>query len=159
MGAGRRQVLLLLMAASAIGVPADAQGDRAPLMVSAWTFDRDRIAGVPDGWTASGGSGERVYRIEREQDGNAFLRARSRRDGVQLGVEFQTDARNGLVLTWRWRVWELPPAPASTRLTRWTVRRPCTRSSGHGCFHVSSSTCGPAPFRRERVCVTRALGA
>ena len=49
-----------------------------------------------------------VYSIARERNGNAYLKASSHDDGVQLGVEVQADAKSELVLGWRWRVWEVP---------------------------------------------------
>ena len=89
--------------------PARAQSDRDQYAtVSTWTFDREPSGGLPRGWEGSAAVARRVYTIEREQDGNAYLKASSHDDGMQLGVEVQADARNGLTLSWRWRVWELP---------------------------------------------------
>lgn len=103
----REVALVLLM----LGIPSlpRAQSDRAHYTtVAAWTFDREPGGGLPRGWEGRGGAARSVYRIERERDGNAYLKASSLNDGVQLGVEVQADARNGLTLSWRWRVWELP---------------------------------------------------
>src|SRR5687767_935223 len=100
-------VLVLLM----LGIPtlARAQSEREQYTaVSTWTFDREPSGGLPRGWEGRGGVAGSVYSIERERDGNAYLKASSHDDGVQLGVEVQADARNGLTLSWRWRVWELP---------------------------------------------------
>ena len=88
--------------------PAGASRACEPLPARNWTFDREPVGGLPTGWTSGGGAGGRVYSIARDRDGNAYLKASSRNDGVQLGVEVQADAADSLVLSWRWRVWELP---------------------------------------------------
>ena len=103
----RAVALVLLM----LGMPnlARAQSESDPdTTVSTWTFDREPSGGLPRGWEGSGGVAGSVYSIEREPNGNAYLKASSHDDGVQLGVEVQADARNGLTLSWRWRVWDLP---------------------------------------------------
>lgn len=103
----RAAALVLLM----LGIPslARTQSDRdQDATITTWTFDREPSGGLPREWESSGGAAENVYRIERERDGNAYLKASSHGNGVQLGVEVQADARNGLTLSWRWRVWELP---------------------------------------------------
>jgi hypothetical protein len=79
-----------------------------PLPARTWTFDREQLGGLPSGWKNSGGAGGRVYSIARDREGNAYLRASSRNDGVQLGIEVEADTAGPLVLSWRWRVWELP---------------------------------------------------
>jgi hypothetical protein len=88
--------------------PAGASRACVPLPAKSWTFDREPEGGLPSGWKSSGGVGGRVYSIARERDGNAYLKASSRNDGVQLGVEVEADSADSLVLSWRWRVWELP---------------------------------------------------
>jgi hypothetical protein len=101
-------VALVLLVLGTPGL-AHAQGDRAQRSTAtAWTFDHEPSGGLPRGWEGSGGAAGSVYSIERERHGNAYLKASSRDDGVQLGVEVQADARNGLTLSWRWRVWAIP---------------------------------------------------
>ena len=98
------EALLMLSAAH----PASATRACEPRPVQSWTFDREPEGGLPAGWTSSGGAGGRVYSVARDRDANAYLKASSRNDGVQLGVEVQADTTDSLVLSWRWRVWELP---------------------------------------------------
>ena len=103
--------MLAVVAALLILNPAGQAGaSRAcePLPARIWTFDREPEGGLPNGWTSSGGAGSRVYSIARDRDGNAYVKASSRNDGVQLGIEVQADTAHSLVLSWRWRVWELP---------------------------------------------------
>ena len=103
--------MLAMIAALLILNPADHAGaSRAcePLPGRNWTFDSEPEGGLPIGWKSSGDTGGRVYGIARERDGNAYLKASSRNDGVQLGIEVQADRADALVLSWRWRVWELP---------------------------------------------------
>jgi hypothetical protein len=97
--------LLILSASNA----ARASNQCAPsATVRAWTFDHEPGGGLPGGWEGSGRVARSVYSIAREEDGNAYLKASSRDDGVQLGVEVQADATSELALAWRWRVWKLP---------------------------------------------------
>ena len=108
---GPRRVRAVVLALLMLGMPAPAraQSERdQSTTVSTWTFDREPVGGLPRGWAGDGGVAGSVYSIERERDGNAYLRASSHDDGVQLGVEVQADARNGLTLSWRWRVFEVP---------------------------------------------------
>jgi hypothetical protein len=107
-GVGVGAVALALLLLGSPSLPRARSNRAQHTTVSAWTFDREPSGGVPRGWQGSGGNAGGVYRIEREPNGNAYLKASSRDDGVQLGVEVQADARNGLTLSWRWRVWTLP---------------------------------------------------
>ena len=111
----RRVAVVLLMLGMPILAHVQSEGDPYTV-VGTWTFDREAIGGLPRGWEGSGGVAGSVYRIERERNGNAFLKASSHDDGVQLGVEVQADARSGLNLSWRWRVWELPAGGDERRL-------------------------------------------
>jgi hypothetical protein len=97
--------LLVLSAANVAGASNQCEGSAT---VRAWTFDREPGGGLPGGWEGSGGVARSVYSIVREGDGNAYLKASSHDDGVQLGVEVQADTKSELVLGWRWRVWKLP---------------------------------------------------
>ena len=73
-----------------------------------WTFDADRVGGLPSGWQARGGSPAGIYRIEVDSDGNRYLAARSRGSDVQLGIAFTAKPTEFPIISWRWRVWELP---------------------------------------------------
>jgi len=73
-----------------------------------WTFDTDPVGGLPSGWQARGGSPAGIYRIETDPDGNRFLAARSRGSDVQLGIAFTAKPAEFPIMSWRWRVWELP---------------------------------------------------
>jgi hypothetical protein len=75
---------------------------------AAFLFDQEPVGGLPRGWTERGGRAAQVYRIESEPNGNRYLAARTKSTGVQLGVPVDIDARIAGVLSWRWRVWELP---------------------------------------------------
>jgi Protein of unknown function (DUF3047) len=73
-----------------------------------WTFDTDRVGGLPSGWQARGGDPVGIYRIEVDADGNRYLAARSRGSDVQLGIAFTAKPTEFPIMSWRWRVWELP---------------------------------------------------
>ncbi len=73
-----------------------------------WTFDTDRVGGLPSGWQSRGGSPGGIYRIEVDHDGNRYLAARSRGSDVQLGIGVTAKPTEFPILSWRWRVWELP---------------------------------------------------
>ena len=73
-----------------------------------WTFDTDPIGGLPSGWQGRGGSPAGIYRIEVDSDGNRYLAARSRGSDVQLGIAFTAKPTEFPIMSWRWRVWELP---------------------------------------------------
>jgi Protein of unknown function (DUF3047) len=72
-----------------------------------WSFETDVLGGLPAGWETRGGSAV-VYRIEADRDGNRFIGARSRSTDVQLGTAVNAKAEQFPILSWRWRVWELP---------------------------------------------------
>jgi Protein of unknown function (DUF3047) len=46
--------------------------------------------------------------IEADPDGNRFVAATSRGTDVQLGVALKEKPQQMPMLSWRWRVWELP---------------------------------------------------
>jgi hypothetical protein len=73
-----------------------------------WSFDADPAGGLPKGWAPRGGSARGIYQIEVDRDGNRYLAARSRGSDVQLGVEVAAKPQQQPILSWRWRVWELP---------------------------------------------------
>ena len=70
-----------------------------------WTFDTDRVGGLPSGWQARGGDPVGIYRIEVDADGNRYLAARSRGSDVQLGIAFTAKPTEFPIMSWRWRVW------------------------------------------------------
>ncbi len=71
-------------------------------------FESIAVNSLPGGWTARGGSARDVYQIEAEQGGNRYLAARSRGSDVQLGIEVNAQPEQQPILSWRWRVLELP---------------------------------------------------
>jgi hypothetical protein len=73
-----------------------------------WTFNNDPVGGLPAGWQARGGQAAPTYRIASETGGNRFLAAHSRGSDVQFGAEVKVKPQESSVLSWRWRVWELP---------------------------------------------------
>src|SRR5262245_40958519 len=88
---------------------------RAHILLSAvlalqswWSFDSDSLGRLPEGWEIRGNSSRPVYEIRAEADGNHYLAAESHNTDVQVGVEIEGSARKSSILSWRWRVWELP---------------------------------------------------
>jgi hypothetical protein len=73
-----------------------------------WTFQTDLVGGLPEGWQSRGGSAADVYRIEDEPNGNRFVEARSWNSDVQLGTTVSVRPEQLPILSWRWRVWNLP---------------------------------------------------
>lgn len=74
-----------------------------------WTFDTERVGGLPIGWETRGATGsQQVYQISAEVDGNRYLAAHSRAADVQVGVEISARSQDLPILSWRWRAWELP---------------------------------------------------
>jgi len=95
------RVLVGLLFQPALSAPAAAAEPR-------WDFSADAVGRLPVGWAAHGGSPEGVYRVESEPGGNRYLAALSRRSDVQIGLEVGVKTEQYPVLSWRWRVWELP---------------------------------------------------
>lgn len=81
-----------------------------------WTFERELIGAPPSGWDSRGGSARGIYSISEDPDGNRYLAATSRSSDVQLGVELDSAAGEPRVLSWRWRVRELPRDADERRL-------------------------------------------
>ena len=101
----------------------------------AWTFDREPSGGLPRGWEGSGGVARSVYSIAREGDGNAYLKASSHDDGVQLGVEVQADAKSELVLGLALAgMGTAEPVAMSGAWKQWTAPPPFTPCSVRDCF-------------------------
>jgi DUF3047 family protein len=71
-------------------------------------FNADPVGGLPRRWEARGGSASAVYQIKAEADGNRYLAAQSKGADVQLGVQLAMKDQEAPVLSWRWRIWELP---------------------------------------------------
>lgn len=80
-----------------------------PDSVLRWSFDSEEVGRVPVRWETRGAAGgQPVYQVKAEPDGNRYLAARSRATDVQLGVELSARPQDLQVLSWRWRIWELP---------------------------------------------------
>lgn len=71
-------------------------------------FSTDPAGRLPQGWQTRGESPKPVYQIKADPDGNRYLSAQSQGSDVQLGIELKEEARRFPILSWRWRVWELP---------------------------------------------------
>ena len=82
-----------------------------------WNFEADNPGKLPAGWQSRGGSAAGIYQIEADPGGNHFIAGRSRRSDVQLGVSVNEKPEQFPILSWRWRVWELPRS-ADERKTR-----------------------------------------
>jgi hypothetical protein len=79
------------------------------LSVLLWNFNADTLGKVPSGWELRGArSPKPIYSIQEETAGNRFLAARSEGSDVQLGLELLAKPQTMPMLTWRWRVLELP---------------------------------------------------
>lgn len=84
---------------------AAAPSAQARVIVS---FDGQRTAVFPDGWKARDrAAAERVYRVASE-DGEQFLRAVANGESEQIGFPVSFDIEDYPLLSWRWRVRELP---------------------------------------------------
>lgn len=88
-----------------------------PALLPQWTFDQEPVGGLPRDWSARGGSAEGVYQITAEANGNRYLAAKSQGSDVQFGTELSIEPSPQLTLSWRWRVWELPPRASEASLT------------------------------------------
>src|SRR5262245_27757964 len=87
------------------------------ILLVQWDFQADLVGSLPTGWQARAGSPVGVYRIEADPDGNRFLAARSHGSDVQLGRSLRVGPLEYPMLSWGWRVWELPPG-ADERKTK-----------------------------------------
>ena len=81
-----------------------------PAPASSWNFNADPVGSLPAQWQARGGPGRPTYQVKAEPDGNRYLAAVSRNSDVQLGVEVKVRPEESPILSWRWRVLELPRA-------------------------------------------------
>ena len=73
-----------------------------------WDFSGDALHGLPKGWQTRGRSPRPVYQVVAEPDGNRYVSAHSVGSDVQLGLDLSGKASGLSVLSWRWRVRELP---------------------------------------------------
>src|SRR5688572_29404949 len=79
-----------------------------PAPASSWNFSADPVGSLPAKWEARGGPGRPTYEVKAEPDGNRYLAAVSRGSDVQLGTEVKIKPEQSTMLSWRWRVHELP---------------------------------------------------
>jgi hypothetical protein len=73
-----------------------------------WNFDNDTVGTLPVGWETRGDAAAGNYQIKSEAGGNRYVAAWSRGADVQLGVRIPGKSQESSILSWRWRVWELP---------------------------------------------------
>jgi hypothetical protein len=73
-----------------------------------WNFNNDTVGTLPMDWETRGESGLANYQIKSEADGNRYVAAWSQGTDVQLGVRVLGKSQESPILSWRWRVWELP---------------------------------------------------
>lgn len=76
--------------------------------VPSWNFSTDPVGGLPQGWQTRGDSSKPVYRIKVDPDGNRYLSAESDGSDVQLGIGLRKEHKELPILSWRWRVRQLP---------------------------------------------------
>ena len=81
-----------------------------PAPALSFHFSADPVGSLPAQWQARGGPGRPTYQVKAEPDGNRYLAAVSRNSDVQLGVEVKVRPEESPILSWRWRVLELPRA-------------------------------------------------
>ena len=96
------------IAASAVAAAAVAAAPAGPVLVIA-DFDALPPACFPAGWKSREGesAAERVYRVASE-NGAQFLHAVADGESVQIGLPVSFTLREYPLLSWRWRVVELP---------------------------------------------------
>lgn len=101
-------VILIMDAAAPVARRVRAAVPVAGTLVLA-TFDGESPATFPSGWKSRGDAAEaaRVYRVVRE-DNHQYLHAVADADSVQIGKPVSFDLHEYPVLSWRWRVDELP---------------------------------------------------
>ena len=73
-----------------------------------WNFNDAPVGGLPAGWQTRGNSATPVYQIKIDGDGNRYLAARSQRTDAQLGIQISSNPQEFPILSWQWRVLELP---------------------------------------------------
>lgn len=127
---------LVFMLSLAIFSQASEQIALAENSVALEDFERYPPQAFPDNWKARGDEdmARAVYRIV-EEDGNHFLRARSDKQDVQIGLTKTFQPQQFPVLQWRWRVKQLP-AGADERASQ-------TNDSAAGVYVVFDSRIMP----------------
>jgi hypothetical protein len=73
-----------------------------------WNFNDAPLGGLPTGWQTRGDSAASVYQIKIDVDGSRYLAARSHGSDTQLGIQVSASPQELPILSWRWRVLELP---------------------------------------------------
>ena len=91
---------LLLVAG---GAPAAPEGE----CVTVDDFTSAKVGEFPPNWKLRKSAGKGVYSVQ-EENGARFLRATSRRLGIQAAREHEWDPTTHPVLAWAWRVHEFP---------------------------------------------------
>src|SRR6185369_14275622 len=71
-------------------------------------FNDAPVGGLPPGWQARGDSAASVYQIKIDVDGSRYLAARSNGSDTQLGIQVSASPQELPIISWRWRVLELP---------------------------------------------------
>jgi hypothetical protein len=100
----RRYALLALVAALVLPVATLAQ---TPATRPLETFEDDAVGKPPKDWKTRSGEIEKVYTV-LEENGNKFLHADAKGVSVTIGKDDKFDVKRFPVITWRWRVTELP---------------------------------------------------
>lgn len=73
-----------------------------------WNFNDAPVGGLPTGWQIRGDSATSVYQIKIDANGNRYLAARSQGSDTQLGIKISSNPQEFPILSWQWRVLELP---------------------------------------------------
>ena len=69
-------------------------------------FEQYTDGAYPNKWRGKNNQAQSIYRVASE-NGNRFLRAHSRNQGVQIALEQIVDPKELRRLAWRWRVREI----------------------------------------------------
>lgn len=77
-------------------------------------FESYSAGAFPERWRMAKSDARKIYQIEAE-NGNRFLRARSEKQAIQIGLEHSFEPKQFQQLSWRWRAREFP-AGADERL-------------------------------------------
>lgn len=84
-----------------------AGAETAPQPVTLENFETYSVGVFPDKWRMAKSDAQKIYKIDAE-NGNRFLRARSEKQAIQIGLERVFEPKQQQQLSWRWRAREFP---------------------------------------------------
>jgi hypothetical protein len=106
---GMKIAVLMGLLCSPVLVYADTQ-PAATKEMQLETFQEDQVGTFPARWKVRGDEAEarKIYKVA-EENGEHFLHAFTRAQGVQIGLERAFKPQEFPILRWRWRARQLPP--------------------------------------------------